>query len=341
MNQVTSERQRLQVELFPHGIPRLWCPTLSHFQAARQPDAARIMAHLHSLSARVHGILVPGSTGEGWEMNDADICGLLGIVLAAASELNMRVLVGILKTTIDEMLDSIQAMADILKHPAVVGITVCPPRGASLSQQEIREGLGSVLRLGWPTALYQLPQVTQNEMNDQTVATLAADFHNFIMFKDTSGSDQVALSGIDLGGVFMLRGAEQGGYARWPRAGGGPYDGFLLSTSNVFAKQLDEILQALDMGKMAIAQTLSANLVEVVSQAFDIVRDFPAGNPFANANKLIDHCLAYGNLALRVPPPILYSGQGLPDDFVVSAVSLLETHTLLPATGYLAKADAV
>ena len=60
-----ASRQALQARLFPDGIPRLWCPMLTHFRAAREPDAVRIRAHLSVLARNVGGILVPGSTGEG------------------------------------------------------------------------------------------------------------------------------------------------------------------------------------------------------------------------------------------------------------------------------------
>ena len=141
MSTISAQRQALQAEIFPDGIPRLWCPTLTHFQAARTPDPERIQAHLAALAPCVKGILVPGSTGEGWEMTDSDIRGLLDIVLAAAAEQGIRVLIGVLKTSTDE-----------------------------------------VLARGWPTALYQLPQVTQNELAPETVAALAAEFANILTF---------------------------------------------------------------------------------------------------------------------------------------------------------------
>lgn len=328
------QRRLLQAKQFPKGIPRLWCPLLTHFQAAREPDADRIHAHLDSLAPRVHGILVPGSTGEGWEMNDADIRALLSIVLDAAQKSEVRVLVGVLKTSVEEMLACIDAMKDILEHPAVAGLTVCPPKGKELSQQVIHDALATVFERGWPTALYQLPQVTQNEMSTETVLALAGEFSNFMLFKDTSGEDRVAKSGLDFGGVFLVRGAEQGGYAPWPRSAGGPYDGFLLSTANVFSSELDDMLRWLDEGNITAAQAMSAKLVEVVSLAFSIVSDFPVGNAFANANKMLDHCMAYGDGALLIDPPMLYSGTRLPTSFIERALTLLRQHSLLPKTGY-------
>lgn len=316
-------------------IPRLWCPTLTHFSAAHEPDGTRIRQHLQVLAPHVKGLLVPGSTGEGWEMSDADIRGLLDIVLEAAAAAGIRVLIGVLKTDVEAMLASLEEMHDLSTHPAVAGFTVCPLKGAALTQAEIADGLRRVLARGLPTALYQLPQVTQNEMSPATVAALAAEFPNFFLFKDTSGADRVAMSGVDLGGVFLVRGAEQGGYARWPRSAGGPYDGFLLSTANVFAPQFTRLLQLLDDGRAAAASELSDKLVEVVTAAFAIVRDFPTGNAFTNANKILDHLLAYGPAALQCAPPLLYSGVRLPREFVEQAHALLAAHHLLPTTGYL------
>ena len=333
MTQQTA-RAAIQHESFPSGFPRLWCPSLTHFRAARELDDARIRAHLTSLSPYVHGILVPGSTGEGWQMGDSDIHELLTTVLDIASPLGQQVLIGVLKSNVNEMLRCLGAMDAFRQHPAVVGITVCPPQGHQLTQAEIHASLGEVLRLGWPTALYQLPQVTQNEMSATTVAHLAAEFQNFILFKDSSGSDSVATSGREFGGVYMLRGAEQGGYASWPRAAGGPYDGFLLSTANVFAREFSEMFDLMDSGQFIAAQSISSKLVNVVSAAFTIVADFPIGNAFSNANKIVDHCLAYGNDANNINPPLLFSGERLPAVFIEKAIALLREHSLMPQRGY-------
>ncbi len=337
MNPSTAtHRCEIQSHLFPEGIPRLWCPTLTHFHAAREPDAARIRAHLATLAPFVRGILVPGSTGEGWEMSDEDIRGVLSVVLDAAAELGQRALIGILKTSTAEVLQGMDTMEEFQNHAAFAGFTICPAKGGGLEQGAMRDGLAQVLARKQPTALYQLPQVTQNEMSAATVASLAEEFPNFILFKDTSGADRVAQSGVELGGVFLVRGAEAGGYASWPKVGRGPYDGFLLSTANVFAPHLAEMLRLLDGGESAAAQALSAKLQDTVSAAFAIVADFPHGNAFANANKVLDHCLAYGEAAVRTEPPLLYSGARLPAEFIEKATALLRARDWLPARGYMA-----
>ncbi len=312
----SAARRALQQATFPSGVPRLWCPILTHFKSAREPDAVAIREHLTKLSPVVKGILVPGSTGEGWEMNDDDVQQLLSIVLPAAEALGVRVLLGILKTDTRQMLTALDGLSAICDHPAVVGVTVCPPRGAELSQAVIADGLRQVLSRGLGTALYQLPQVTQNEMSPETVAMLADEFPNFLLFKDTSGLDRVAQSGLDFGGVNFVRGSEQGGYAQWTRTSGGPYDGLLLSTANSLAPELTRVLQLLDAGDAQSANELSNSLEHLVKRMFAIVADFEAGNAFSNANKLLYHLRTFGTDALRHPAPMLYSGVRLPREFV-------------------------
>ena len=170
-----------------------------------------------------------------------------------------------------------------------------------------------VLALGRPTALYQLPQVTQNEMSPATIADLAARFPNFILFKDTSGADRVASAGQDVGDVFLVRGAE-GDYARWLKAGGGPYDGFLLSTANCFGRELLEVITLANAGRPGEAQSLAERLSAVVKEVFALVASVPDGNAFANANKAMDHFFAHGPRAARRDPDDPYlNGDPAPD----------------------------
>ena len=322
-----SARSQLQRQLFPAGIPKLWCPTLSYFSEAGKFDADRIAQHLERLAPHVRGLLVPGSTGEGWEMLDQQIQELLDIVLPVAGQLDMRVLIGILKTETEQVLLAVDRLSQQLKQKAVAGITVCPPKGADRSQVQLHAGLNQVLRLGIPTALYQLPQVTQNEMTAETVRRLAVEHPNFILFKDTSGADRVANSQIDLEGVFTVRGSEQGGYARWLRSAGGNYDGFLLSTANCFAKQLAEVIQLCDASRASAANysdrvsdadrfsdadRASKAIEHVVAIAFELASGFAVGNAFTNANKAIDHLLVHGARYAEQPAPMLLSGVRLP-----------------------------
>src|SRR5262245_9527371 len=109
-----AARAQLTQRLFPAGVPRLWCPTLTHFVAAGEFDAPRLRSHWHHLAPYVKGVLVPGSTGEGWEMSDADIQRLLAIVLDVAKATNIRVLIGVLKTDLPGMLQCLDATMTFL-----------------------------------------------------------------------------------------------------------------------------------------------------------------------------------------------------------------------------------
>lgn len=328
-------------------MPRLWCPPITHYTASGEVDKARMATHWATMVAHVGGFLVPGSTGDGWEMSSNEISQLLSIATDLAVQLNTRLLVGVLRTQIEEMLAVITQTVAWLKDRSgesdplqamqahhVVGFTVCAPRGADLSQTEIEVGLARVLDLGLPTAIYQLPQVTQNEISPATFAALAARYSNFLMFKDTSGTDRVPETDRGSSGVVMMRGAE-GNYARWLRESGGPYDGFLLSTANCFSAELCKIIHNLENGDSEAAQMLSRQLTDTVNAAFAMVKNLPYGNAFANANKALDHWMAYGQNAEQMPPPLLHAGIPLPSKILTEVGRLLQQNGFLPATGYL------
>lgn len=340
------QRETRLTTLFPHGIPRLWCPVLTHFRSDRSIDADRMAAHFESLSPFVKGIMLPGSTGEGWDLTESQNGQLLRVALRLARQYGLRVLIGVLRRELSQMLAVIEGTVSWLceetQQPSgmaamlnsnVVGFTVCPPTGSELTDREIHDALAAVLELGHPTALYQLPQVTQNEMSPEVVGELAGHYPNFYLFKDTSGTDRVALSGVDLLGVYLVRGAE-GEYHRWLRASGGAYDGFLLSTANGFAPQLAEVVE-LSSSRPDEAQRLAQRVQRAVERCFQIVDGHPAANPFTNANKLVDQVMALGDQALTSPPPYLSTGDQLPLEFVAQAWEALQQQQLLPAHRYL------
>jgi dihydrodipicolinate synthase/N-acetylneuraminate lyase len=344
---VVTKRSQLLVRLFPEGIPALWCPSITHYDRNGNIDAPRMAAHLKHLSPHVRGFLIPGSTGDGWEMAVREVRQLLEVALDQTAALNLHLLIGVLKTDAEEakqtILDTVAWLGSrtgigdreaCLAKARVCGFTVCPPRGADLSQVMIGEGLVAILETGLPIAIYQLPQVTQNEMSPDLVADLASVFHNFVLFKDTSGADRVALSGRKLEGVFLVRGAE-GDYARWLRHGGGPYDGFLLSTANCFGYELYQMIQDLSAGRVDATKHLSERITATVNEVFGVVTGLPHGNPFANANKAMDHFFAHGPKARDASPPRLHAGPLLPAEVVRAAGEALTRYGLMPARGYL------
>jgi dihydrodipicolinate synthase/N-acetylneuraminate lyase len=203
-----------------------------------------------------------------------------------------------------------------------------------LGQEEIGRALSLILDLDVPTAIYQLPQITQNELSPETTSSLASRYPNFIFFKDTSGTDAVALSGKDLSGVFTARGAE-GEYVRWLKSAGGCYDGFLLASANCFARELHQVITEVVAGRLDSAKRLSARVSAAINEVMRLASNVPSGNAFANANKAIDHFFAYGPKAATSPPPRLHAGPSLPTDLIRSTREILLRAELMPARGYL------
>jgi dihydrodipicolinate synthase/N-acetylneuraminate lyase len=341
-----EERAALQKTLLPEGIPHLWCPPITHYDDEGRIDRIRTAAHWREITRHAGGLLIPGSTGDGWEMTEGEVHEIVELALSEAARLGFRVLIGTLKTDAGEARQAILATATRLgggNAPAdarrlaearVCGFTVCPPKGGSLTQQEIETALASILETGLPLSLYQLPQVTGNEMSPATVAGLATRFHNFILFKDTSGADRVALSGQNFGGVYLVRGAESG-YAQWLKGGGGPYPGFLLSTANCFANELARVIAHSQSGEIEAARGLSDRLSGTVKDLFAVVGGLPHGNAFANANKAADHFFSHGPRAISVPPPRLHAGVRLPVEVIRAVGELLNKHGFMPTKGYL------
>lgn len=340
-----AARSALLHRLLPDGVPTLWCPLLTHYDDQGRIDFERIGRQLDFLAPSVHGFLVPGSTGDGWQLSDGETQALLAGVVEMAVERRLALLIGVLKPTgaamheamartlrwLQQRAGSSDPLA-ALRSAAVAGFTYCAPHGAALTQGDIADVLESLLATGLPASLYQLPQVTGNRIAPETVRTLAARHANLLMLKDTSGEDQVAESG--LADLFLVRGAE-GGYSRHLKLGGGRYDGFLLSTANGFGPQLAELIEHLRSGRRAEADSLSARLEAAVNEVFAAAALLPYGNAFTNANKAIDHFMAHGPGARSVTPPRLHSGERLPAALIATAGAALERQALMPARGYL------
>ncbi|SHK37408.1 Dihydrodipicolinate synthase/N-acetylneuraminate lyase [Roseomonas rosea] len=347
MDRFPANRAALLKALFPQGVPQLWSPSLFFYDSQGGFDRARQEAHLAFMAPHVTGFLIPGSTGDAWEMSDDEAVAALDLAIDFTQPRGLHLLAGVLRpdaAAMEHLLERVvrhlctrAGTASIPRAFAacgVRGITVAPPTTtAPLPQEGIAEALSPLFARGLPMALYQLPQVTGNRMTPELVAELAARFPNFILFKDSSGTDEVASSGQLPPGLVLLRGAE-GDYARWHAALGGPYDGFLLSTANAFPGELAGILGALREGRGDAAQSRSALLSAVVSDAFAAVQGLPDGNAFTNANKALSHAMAFGAEAGTTPPPRLHAGSTLPGEVIGQVAASLQRHGLLPGRGY-------
>jgi dihydrodipicolinate synthase/N-acetylneuraminate lyase len=347
MSTVSSKRKNFQDLLFPRGIPHLWCPPLTHFDDDRRIDLGRMEAHLEWMMPHVKGYLVPGSTGDGWDLDAAEMETVVRFAVDMARKRGVSLLLGALRKKTEDVGSGIKMFMELLRAvtgkqdplaamvaSGVSGITVCPPVGKNLDQGVIGAALEHILDTGLPVALYQLPQITENETAPETFAGLVARYSNLILFKDSSGADRLALSGVDAGGVFLVRGAE-GDYARWLRQAGGPYDGFLLSTANSFPAELLAVVEGIRGGRVAEAARTSAALSGAVGEVFGLVGSIPCGNAFTNANKAIEHFMAFGPGASGRKGPMLHGGVRIPADIIAATEDILRRYGLMPETGYL------
>jgi dihydrodipicolinate synthase/N-acetylneuraminate lyase len=342
-----TDRKELVRKLFPQGIPRLWSPPLAHYTGSLELDKKHTRSHLLFMAPYVKTHLIPGSTGDGWELSQKEIDRLIEFIVTENRDLDIRLLIGVLRPDAEKAREDIEKtlrfLMDItgsgdagqaLYASGVCGFTVCAPKGRDIPQQVIYEKLSSILDLGYPVALYQLPQITENEIAPETFEKLAGKYGNFYLFKDTSGQDRVALSGADTGGVFLVRGGE-GNYRSWYKGSpGGLYDGFLLGSANCFAGSYMAMLRDIDSGRQEAAERISSQLTGIVSKAMEEAGKISFGNAFANANKGMDHFFAYGPGADKVIAPMTHSGKRLPPEFIGYIKDLLGEEGLLPERGY-------
>jgi hypothetical protein len=88
-------------------------------------------------------------------------------------------------------------------------------------------------------------------------------------------------------------------------------------------------------GRLEDANALSQRLTAAVDAVFGIVASVPDGNSFANANKAMDHFLAYGPRAETTRPPRLHAGSRLSVEVIRATGEVLSRFGLMPAKGYL------
>jgi hypothetical protein len=124
-------------------------------------------------------------------------------------------------------------------------------------------------------------------------------------------------------------------YCKWMDGSRVRYDGFLLSTTNCFARELSQMIEYSRGGRPDLARQISERISAIIIEVFQIVSPLRAGNAFANANKAMDHLFAFGSKAMQMPTPRLHNGTTIPIEIIRRAAEVLARHDCLPRDGYL------
>jgi 4-hydroxy-tetrahydrodipicolinate synthase len=106
---VPDKRAALVHTLFPGGIPRLWCPLLTHYDDHGALDTRRIAAHIRHMRPWVSAFLAPGSTGDGWEMTQEESTRLLDFLIEEADRQDFSLMIGVLRTGRGEVVPAIRS----------------------------------------------------------------------------------------------------------------------------------------------------------------------------------------------------------------------------------------
>jgi 4-hydroxy-tetrahydrodipicolinate synthase len=325
----------------------LWVPLLTHYRAGAKSgnparvDPERMAAQVRTISPAVRQFLLAGSTGDGWEL---EFDGFMDIVrLSRRQEVfrGTKVLYGVLRPTTEEVVDwAVRLEASLAADGApagqYAGLAICPPIHPGADQATILHHFKAILEhTRSPVAVYQLPQVTQCTIDRETMEELAID-KRVTMFKDTSGTDSVAQKG-PISGVLLLRGAE-GSYVE-SLAPFGAYDGWLLSSGNVFGPVLRRILDLHANAATERARQLSSIVTLMVEALFEAANNVTFGNPFSNANRAVDHLLAMGSSWRESPLPLTVKANPLPRELISAAEDIVGHLPGITPNGYLGSDD--
>lgn len=311
----------------------LWSPIIGHYRAG-QLDGPRIAAHIAALRTDLRQFLIAGTTGDGWQLTQDQIDQWLAVCATPAWSHTTLLIAAFGADTQAVIARAKHIEARIAETPLAgryAGLTITAQIDPDATQAAIAAHVRAVVdATESPLAVYQLPQVTGCTIAPETFAALVADHPQIKMFKDTSGEDAVAKAGLPRGAVRYVRGAE-GGYLEALQGG---YDGWLLSSGNVFARQLRDVASLFAVGDIAAARALSDRIGNAVTALFALAADVGT-NPFADANRAADHIRAHGAAAENRPSE-RHDGSLLPVAFIAAARDVLEKHGLAVAgNGYL------
>ena len=308
------------------GFPTLWFPPLTYYKEGGIIDKVRMEEALEEIYPYSKGVLVPGSTGDGWVLSREKQEDIVRLFLKGFGFGRFSMMIGALKPSADETIASIVRWCEILceesgkKDPSeamndldVKAFVFCVPAGEDNRDMQIQE-MSRILDLGLPMAFYQLPLVTGVTVDPAVIRELADKYDNLIIAKDSGGKDEMALSRILGDRLMLLRGAE--GDPSEMILGDSPvYDGLLLSTVNCFAREHSDLMN----GRRSYS-----GYGTVIGEVFDAVTE-PVSNAFSDAVRAICWAKKYGAYACTTDC-YCYNGEKLPPGLIAKAFDSISSN---------------
>ena len=97
-----------------NGFPTLWFPPLTYFKEGGIIDTGRMTEALEEIYPYSKGVLVPGSTGDGWVLPQEKQEDIVRFFLRGFKFGRFSMMIGALKQTSEETIKSVERWCEIL-----------------------------------------------------------------------------------------------------------------------------------------------------------------------------------------------------------------------------------
>lgn len=231
-------------------------------------DGAVKLAH-YLLDNGSDGLVVVGTTGESPSISKEDkielfsriteACGHRGTIIANVGGNTTKQSVELLKAVNDIGVDGVMAVVPYYNKPNQKGL------------YEHYKTLAEATTL--PIMVYNVPGRTGGSITPHTVAQLRKDFSNIVAIKEASGNIMIASEIRYLTDEeFMIYSGDDGLTLPMLSVGG---VGVVSVAAHLVGKEMNEMIQLFEAGKVAEAEALNKKLFPIVKAMFVTVNPIP------------------------------------------------------------------
>ena len=268
-------------------------PVITPYVEGRIDQDSTVKLVEYLLHARVHGLFVASTTGEGLFLDDVERRELMRIVKRIAKG-KVPILFSVAAVSTAESC----RLSDLGEEEGADAVVITPPYYYRFTQEEILAHLSSVTNHGdLPVVLYNIPQRTGNQLDIKTIAALMKD-HRVVCIKDSSGDIaylQKVLS-VVRPDVSVLVGDDA---LILPAIIAGAH-GAVSGLANIIPNLMVDLYQAAQQGNIASARALQQQVIKAQSailtessmvaalKAASAIRGLPVGDPITPSAPLAE-----------------------------------------------------